>query len=389
MYYKEDIPKCEIVNDMKIQPDLDLLTNLLYQQTPSRGLDQDRLIDWIINWTRENNIECRTQKDGYGNLYITKGNSVLYPCVVAHVDINQDFKEEMGIFQSSKFIFAFDDETGKQCGPGFDDKAGVCFALQMLREFDNIKVFLSKDEEVGCRGTRVANMNFFKNCSLVLQGDRRSFTTDISEFTNGVEVVSESFKDEMLELNAKYGYSFTRCVYTDIGELKIQGLSCVAFNFSIGYFNEHNDDEVLSIDHFTNAINYGYEIIKQHGDIQWYHISKEEKKVGVYGKESKYKDSFDWESGYNWREDTAIDKDTYHHTPEWKFTKQDEDYIQDQLSTGTCPLCSNSNLAILSEFEEHCFNCDSTFNIPFGKSVDEVEDEIQELSYAIIGKKTE
>ena len=37
-------------------------------------------------------------------------------------------------------------------------------------------------------------MDFFKDCSFVCQLDRRSFTTDIIENTNAVQVLSDEFK---------------------------------------------------------------------------------------------------------------------------------------------------------------------------------------------------
>lgn len=392
MYYGtgRGIPKCKIVPGVVIEPDFELLKSLLYIQTPS-GEDgpQEELINWIYSYLEANEIEYQSTIDEYGNLYITKGEAELYPCIVAHLDINQDFKVDFEIFQTSKFMFGFDNKTGQQCGLGFDDKVGVCFALQMLLVLDTVKVFLPKDEEVGCMGTREAYMGFFDDCSLCIQLDRRSYSNDISSHTNGVEVVSPEFKMAMREINLKYSYSFERCVYTDVGELKKQGMSCVAFNVSCGYFEEHSDQEVLSVNHFTNAINYGYEILSTLGDEKWYHITKIEKQekikpLSVYngGTKSVSSKAIDAEARtFNWDEEyfAPVKKQVWHDTPEWTFTKQDEDYIEDCLSTGTCPLCTSTNMETLADDDEHCYSCDATFNIPVGKTSKDVEMELLEI----------
>jgi hypothetical protein len=108
-------------------------------------------------------------------------------------------------------------------------------------------------------------MTFFKNCSFVIQLDRRSFTTDIIEYTNGCQVLSEDFKKAVTPICQRYGYKFNKGTSTDVGELVWNNIGICAFNFSNGSFNEHRDYETCSIPHLLNAINAGYEIIKELG----------------------------------------------------------------------------------------------------------------------------
>lgn len=370
---KFSMPLHPVVGVPAIEPDYVLLLQLLRFQSLSESKVQDVLIDWIVRWVEAKGIEIKHKKDEYGNLYITKGQADLYPCIVAHVDINQDYKEDYDILIGTKHIVGYDNVRGEQCGLGFDDKVGVYFAMVMLinSNIPNLKVFLSKDEEIGCKGTKRAKMKFFKNCSLLIQLDRRSDYNDISESTNGVDVVSEEFMLAMQELNHKYSYDWEHCVYTDVGELKRQGVECVAFNISCGYFNEHCDNEVLSKDHFVNAINYGYEIIISLGGKKWKHKS--------FIKDWKKKDSLvytrdDFPTSFN------SGGKAWHHTPEYRFTKLDEPYIQEQVEVGTCPVCA-STLISLYEEESHCLTCESTYNIPYGKTIREVEDELWEMIY--------
>lgn len=231
---KYKLPECIVPEDIKIQPDWELLKELLYFQTPSKSVAQDQFIDWIVEWVKIQGIDVESHKDVYGNLYITKGESNLYPCIISHCDINQDYKLDWEIFTTHKYIFGFDNETGEQCGMGADDKCGVAFALQMLirEDISHLKCYFAKDEECGATGTKQCDMKFFDNCSLMMQGDRRSDNNDISESTNGINVVSQEFIDAMRKLNFKYGYNFTYCMFTDVGEIKKRGANCIGFNFS-------------------------------------------------------------------------------------------------------------------------------------------------------------
>ncbi len=90
------------------------------------------------------------QIDEIGNIYVTKGeisDQEFYPCVVAHTDtvhpidsINireEELKDSKGNLSFS--LKAYNDE-GNPTGIGGDDKCGVFACLQLLEEFDTIKV---------------------------------------------------------------------------------------------------------------------------------------------------------------------------------------------------------------------------------------------------------
>lgn len=373
---KYDLPKCEIV-EKTISPDYKLLKQLLTFQTPSESVLQDIMLKWIVEWIKLEGIEgISTEFDTYGNLYITKGKSNLYPCIVAHVDINQDYKMDFDICTSSKFMFGFDNTRGEQCGLGFDDKVGVYFALEMLRQksISHLKVLLVKDEEIGCQGTHVVRMKWLKNCTMLMQLDRRSDTNDISSCTNGVDVVSDAFMEAMKELNNKYEYDFEQCMYTDVGELKKQGLKCIAFNISCGYFNEHCDTEILSLNHFVNAINYAYEILIKLGNKKWEHISDTKPKAYQWKNWNKYYSDFE-----DYLPPKKIEKEGHwHYTPAYRFNKIDEEYIQENVLIGICPIC-NTHLTPLSGEKEHCVRCEATYNIPISESITDVDEEIFDI----------
>jgi len=141
---KPSFPKLD--NPIKI--DWSLFFTLLYKQTPSGSAHQDRFINWLKE-RLEKTPGVRVSQDKFGNLYAVKGDTDLYPCVIAHTDINQDFKKELRIERTDKFVYGIDNETGLQCGVGFDDKNGCLFALMMFDLIDEIKIAFFKDEEIG------------------------------------------------------------------------------------------------------------------------------------------------------------------------------------------------------------------------------------------------
>lgn len=53
-------------------------------------------------------------------------------------------------------------------------------------------------------------------------------------------------------------------------------VDCIASNLSVGYYNEHSNEEVLSISRYTNCVNFAYVIINKYGKTKWHHISKTE-----------------------------------------------------------------------------------------------------------------
>lgn len=281
--------------------DIKLYTRLLNFRSYSRSSEQKVFRNWLRNYIERNITGTKTTLDTYGNLYVEKGDtsSVTVNCVVAHLDINQEERNNVKIIHSGDFVFGFDTEVGEQCGVGHDDKAGVYFAIQALKKFEYIKAFFPLDEEIGCIGSSRAEPEFFKNVGFMVQLDRNGYG-DISEYTNGVDVVTESTKEQLQELLQKYNYEWEFCICTDVGELvdkfQIQGV-----NISCGYSNEHTDREILRISWYENAEKFALELLEI-TDGNYYYIDttsqyyhKQEKAYGYYGSGSRdyYDDYYD------------------------------------------------------------------------------------------------
>lgn len=217
--------------------------------------------DWLRQYIHENYTDIRSDIDKYGNMYIYKGKADTVNCVIAHLDINQKTKcDNVHILHIDQWIMGINKDTGVQIGLGHDDKAGVYFALQALKKFDNLKVFFPLDEEIGLVGTRACELAFFENVGFMVQLDRRGYK-DISNYTNGNDVLTKESQEEFQAICDKYGYAYARCISTDVGNL-VGRLDIQGVNISCGYYDEHSDKEVLNVNQYDNAERFALSLLK-------------------------------------------------------------------------------------------------------------------------------
>ena len=293
----------------EIQPNIDYLLSILNIRRYSKSKAQDDFVNDLEKFYTDNGAIA--ERDVYGNLYVTKGESSLYPCIVAHTDINQTKRSNVSVMISGDTIFGFDNDEALQCGIGADDGAGIALAYEMFNRFDAIKLFFPLNEEVGCLGSKEADLTFFTDCSMILQGDRRSYTTDLITYTNGIDTCSKEFVNAASEIMDSYGYSENRGVYTDVGQLKKDSIvDCIACNVSIGYFNEHSDEEVMSVKAYYNAVNFVYSIIKELGNQKWHHIYTP-KQLDIF--DSYYKKPKNEKINQNWSGSSSFDDYDFAH----------------------------------------------------------------------------
>ncbi len=245
----------------KIQ--IKLLKKILSIQTSSE--DDTRLIKYITDFL--SSIKLPYFKDDYGNIYVIKGKSDKYPCVVSHVDTVHDILNFVKIFQSDEILFAFNKIKGKQCGIGGDDKVGVFLALQLLLNSDikELKVVFYRKEEGGRLGSKYSilnNKDFYKDCNYVIQCDRYG-RHDLINKIGFHKIASDEFLNDIDHIMKKYNYKTYNGISTDVLSLyegKI-GISCV--NVSCGYYLHHTDHEVVNIDDVENTYLFVLDIIKE------------------------------------------------------------------------------------------------------------------------------
>lgn len=215
--------------------------------------------------------------DYMDNIYITKsdGTADLYPCVVAHMDTVHKVlpKSQFSIISHDDTWFAFNPVKRELTGIGGDDKVGIFVALSMLEWFDNVKLAFFVDEEVGCRGSSRADLNFFNDTSFVLQCDRRGYGEFVQEIY-GTELFGDAFKGAVTPILETYGFkAITHGGITDVGELKERDLGVAAANISCGYYLPHTDREYIVIPEVEAVTHMVGDIIEQLGDVQWTHYA--------------------------------------------------------------------------------------------------------------------
>ncbi len=237
--------------------------------------------------------------DDGNNIYVTKGVAP-YPCMVAHIDTVHRIQTNLTAITFNGRITGMNMDTMTQAGIGGDDKVGIYVALQMLREYDNIKCFFPKDEEIGCVGSSTANAEFFNDVTIALQCDRKGNKDFITE-ASGVELSSKAFQADVLPILMGYGYKFEHGMMTDVMELKQNGINVSMANISCGYYNPHCSNEFVDIADVVRVTAMVSEIIKTLGNTFYPH---------------EVPDYFD-DGEYWWNDNNQSSQRGIHHDPEF------------------------------------------------------------------------
>lgn len=246
---------------------LEELKDVLKVQSSSYA--QWRMFAYIVRYvSRLDGVAYYTDD---GNIYITKGDAISYPCVVAHMDTVHSIVDDLSLLQVNDNITGFNQLAMTQTGVGGDDKVGIFIALQCLKQFDNIKIAFFRDEEVGCQGSYDSDMTFFSDVGFVLQCDRRG-NKDFVTTASGVELSGKDFQKDIKSTIKKYGYSFTNGMMTDVMALKESGLTVAAANMSCGYYNPHSPNEYVCITDVMNCLDMVVDIITNFGDNVYSHV---------------------------------------------------------------------------------------------------------------------
>ena len=269
---------------------------------PTKTWKEDLMIQYLTDYCVEKGFNYSIDKNG--SVYVTKGNTDVYPCVVAHIDtvhepVEMKINEEMlpnaqGELKLS--LKAYEKDSGNPTGIGGDDKAGVFICLKMLEQFDNIKAFFPVAEETGCHGSNDADKEFFKDVGYAIQFDSTENDT-MSLTLMGVKLFEQdsdfftSVKDIILEHGLKNWYNHP---YTDTMKLK-EKFDFPCLNFAAGYYNYHTPDEYVVIDDVQNTCDMAIKVIETLGQNKYTYIHKK-KLIKEYDWLNQYDDEDDdWE----------------------------------------------------------------------------------------------
>jgi len=136
---------------------------------PTKTYQETLMIEYLDKYFTEKGYDHTI--DQYGNVYVTKGEADVYPCVIAHTDTVHSITEMVveeeqlpNVHGELKDSFkAYHAVTGNPVGIGGDDKCGVYSCLDVLEQLPVIKAAFFVSEETGCHGSRKASPEFFSN----------------------------------------------------------------------------------------------------------------------------------------------------------------------------------------------------------------------------------
>ena len=226
----------------------------------SKSGKEDEIKKFILSYI--SHILLHIETDETGNLFITKGNAQLYPCVVAHLDEVHELSTRI-IIETPPTLCAVN-EVGKRVGIGADDKNGIWIALKLLEQCENIKVALFVEEEKdgdksGCRGSKACDLSWFDDVGYVLECDRKGGDDFVVQ---AKDIPLCSFDFIPVELLRKYNYWPIKGGSTDVAALKRRGFEKPCCNISCGYYNAHTSEEYTNIDEIKNCLDFISDIIE-------------------------------------------------------------------------------------------------------------------------------
>lgn len=226
----------------------------------SKSGKEGKIRKFIWNWVRQTVPDAKIECDKPGNLYITKGKSSTFPCIVAHMDqVQERHSKDFIAYEAEDIIIGFSPKHKEQQGLGADDKCGLWIGLKCLQKFDCLKLAFFVGEEVGCKGSGLADMAFFDDCRFVIEPDRKG-SEDLITQIGWTPLCSDDFlKDIGFK---KFGYKEADGMMTDIEALKDNGLMLSCINLSCGYYKPHSNEEFVYKPALLNCLAFVDHIIK-------------------------------------------------------------------------------------------------------------------------------
>jgi hypothetical protein len=173
--------------------------------------------------------------------------------------VQEKHSKDFICLESEDIIIGYSPKRREQQGLGADDKCGIWIALNFLREYDNLKVAFFVGEEIGCKGSSKANIEFFSDCRFVLEPDRRG-NSDLITSISWTSLCSDEFLNDIGFKD--FGYKETDGLMTDIEALKENKLAISCINLSCGYYNPHTDHEFVVKADLLNCLNFVRHIIE-------------------------------------------------------------------------------------------------------------------------------
>lgn len=237
---------------------MNLLEQLYKIHSPSGA--EASMKAFLMEWIRSTIPDVMCCVDSVGNLYVCKGDSMSYPCIVAHMDqVQTTHSHDFRVIEEEDMIYGFSPERDCREGLGADDKNGIWIALKCLLKYNSVKCAFFVEEEWGRIGSSRANMDFFSDCRFVLQCDRKGGNGLINVIYNE-ELCPATFLEEIGYQG--FGYHLEYGGRTDVYSLKLNGLTAPAINISCGYYLPHTDEEYTIISELMQCLAFVEHIVE-------------------------------------------------------------------------------------------------------------------------------
>jgi len=222
--------------------------------------NETMMVAYIVSELVKMGVEWKI--DFFGNILVTKGTALSFPCVVSHIDTVHQIIPNFTVKTNNKFGFekAYAVSDKGQVGVGGDDKCGIYACLYALKELDNIKVAFFSQEEIGCVGSNNVDLAFFNDVKYILQLDRRGYGDWINEYF-GDKVTSGDFEYDLKEIKLKYGYMEEYGLFTDSTTLAERGVGVSAVNIGCGYYYPHSNMEYINLNEYYSSLLFMMEIL--------------------------------------------------------------------------------------------------------------------------------
>jgi tripeptide aminopeptidase len=256
---------------------LEFLKEVLSVRTVTRN--ETMMVEFLCNYFTDKGYDFTL--DHMNNVYVTKGNSDVFPCVISHTDTvhriqSLNVRETYGK-RLNNFGQTYDDvvnrlqltgtnDKGYPSGIGGDDKCGVYVCLRLLEQFENIKAAFFVSEETGCWGSREADPAFFSNVGYTIQfdapGDRL-----VTEVCSGIRLFdrgSEFFEIVDATLNLYDDFLYQEHPYTDVSQIKMK-FDHACINISCGYYHMHRPDEFVDVEDVERTVIVATDLINRLG----------------------------------------------------------------------------------------------------------------------------
>ena len=231
---------------------MELLAELYSIHSPTGS--ECGMISFIRKYLADYVPEATCEMDGWGNLYITKGNPVSssspsdapgYPTLACHMDqVQTVHSPDFEVRRDGDMLFGWSKSNQRREGLGADDKNGIWICLHCLRAFPCLKVFMSVGEEKGCIGSNRARMAFFRDSFYVIEPDSKE-AGEVKVVLRGIPCASEEFISALKA--EEHGFEIVDGKTTDILPLTLNSIGVSCANVSAGYYSPHKDDEYTLI----------------------------------------------------------------------------------------------------------------------------------------------